>query len=212
MMGLLVIVAGVFYLLISFYLVKYAATKARQRGIAGWKWGAPVAIGMYLLVFWDHVPTLVARQYYCHREAGFTVYQTLEQWKQENPGVAATLTYKKISDSEKHGNDYIYHLNQRFDWRVDNERMFLSLRRADNQIIDVTNGKVLARYVDFRSGWGNLAIGANTAREYKFWLVTDSCEKNMSSRTAFSEFINNAKRLGRISYEYGRNIWTDLIS
>jgi hypothetical protein len=199
MMGLLVILAGVVYLLISLSLIKLAAGKARQRGIAGWKWGVPAALGMYLLVFWDHLPTLIARQYYCQKEAGFTVYKTLDQWKQANPGVAGTLTYKQISDSETHDDDYIYHLNQRFDWRIDNERVFLSLRRADNKIIDVSNGEVLARYVDFRSGWGNLAIGANTPREYKFWLLNNSCEVDghKKTRKSFYDFERSTAYIGR---------------
>lgn len=198
MMGLLVIFVGVIYLLISVYVVRLAVRKARQRGMAGWKWGVPAALGMYLLVFWDHIPTLVARQYYCSKEAGFTVYKTLEQWKQENPGVAGTLSYKKISDSERRGDDYVYHLNQRFDWRINNERVFLSLRRDDNQIVDVAKGDVLARYVDFRSGWGNMAIGANKPREFKFWLVSGSCEKEgeMISEKNFFQYENAIKRIG----------------
>ena len=198
-MGLLVILAGLTYLLISMYVVRLAVRKARRRGIAGWKWGVPAALVMYLLVFWDHIPTLVARQYYCSREAGFTVYKTLEQWKQENPGVAETLTYKKISDSERHGDDYIYHLNQRFDWENHNKRVFLSLRRADNQIVDVAKGEVLARYVDFRSGWGSMAIGADTPREYKFWLVMKSCEvdKNKVNRKNFYDFERRTAHIGR---------------
>jgi len=197
-MGLLVIFAGVIYLLISIYLVRLASAKARLRGIAGWKWGVPVAVATYLLVFWDHVPTLIARQYYCSKEAGFTVYKTLEQWKKENPGVAGTLTYKKTSDSETHGDSYIYHLNQRFEWRVVNERIFLSLRRGNNQIVDAANGEVLARYVDFRSGWGSMAIGANTPREYKFWLVSGSCEKEGKGiyRKKFSRLKNLVKQIG----------------
>ena len=197
-MGLLVILAGVVYLLISIYVVRLAANKARQRGLAGWKGGVPAALVMYLLVFWDHIPTLVAREYYCSREAGFTVHKTLDQWKQENPGVAETLTYKHISDSERRGDEYIYHLNQRFDWRNKNERVFLSLRRADNQIIDVTNGEVLARYVDFSSGWGSMAIGADSPREFKFWLVSGSCEKEGRGiyRKKFSKFKNTVKQIG----------------
>ena len=188
MMGLLVILAGVVYLLISLYLIKLAAGKARQRGIAGWKWGAPAALGMYLLVFWDHLPTLIARQYYCQKEAGFTVYKTLEQWKQENPGVAETLTYKKFSTSVRQDDGYLYHLNERFDSRVTNERIFLSLRRTATTIVDRANGEVLARYVDFRSGWGSLAIGADTPREYKFWLVSGSCESDSESRVLYYNF------------------------
>lgn len=198
MLGLAFLFVFLIYLLIAIGVIVYTVRKAKERGIAGWKWGVPAALFMYLIVFWDHIPTLIAHKYYCEKEAGFTVYKTLEQWKVENPEVAETLIYKEISDSEKQGNDYVYHLNERFDWRITEERLFLSLLRSDNRIVDVSNGELLAQYTDFRTGWGNIAIGANTWREFKLWLVSGSCEREGEGISAryFSKFRNSAKRVG----------------
>lgn len=198
MLGLAFLFAFSVYLLISIGIVVYAVRKARARGIAGWKWGVPAALVMYLIVFWDHIPTVVAHEYYCEKEAGFEVYKTLEQWKEENPGVAEKLTYKEISDLEKYGDDYVYHINERFDWRIDSDPIFLSIRRIDNQIVDTADDEVLAQYIDFKTGWGSIAIGADKWREYKVWLVNRSCEKegNRESAKRFSQFRISAKKIG----------------
>jgi hypothetical protein len=197
MLGLAFIFVFLIYLLISIGVIAYTVRKAKQRGIAGWKWGVPAGLIMYLLVFWDHIPTLVVRNYYCNKEAGFKIYKTLEQWKKENPGVAERLSYKEISDSKKEGDDYIYHLNERFDWRIESESVLLSLHRTENKIVDVSNGEILAQYIDFRTGWGNIAIGANTWREFKFWLVSESCERDGKSRGQFYIFEDAVQKLGR---------------
>ena len=197
MLGMAFLFVFFVYLLISIGVVVYAVRKARKRGIAGWKWGVPAAFIMYLIVFWDHIPTLIAHKYYCEKEAGLKIYKTLEEWKKENPGVAEKLTYKEISDLEKHGDDYIYHLNERFNWRIYYELIFLSLRRIDNQIVDTANDEVLAQYVDFKTGWDSIAIGADKWREFKFWLVSESCEIDRESRKKFYVFENHIKNLGK---------------
>jgi hypothetical protein len=194
----LFILAGLIYLGISILVVFLAVRLARRQKIAGWKFGIPAGLTMYLLLFWDHAPTLVAHEYYCGKEAGFTVYKTLEQWKEENPGVAESLSYKRLSDSEVSGNTRIYHLNERFDWRISEKQILLSLLRTENQVVDVKTGEILARHVDFRTGWGNFAIGANELRDYKLWLVNKSCEtkERMESAKQFSKFENSIKRAG----------------
>lgn len=87
MFGLIVIVIAVAYLLLSIAIVKSARRHARNTGknVKYWGWGA--ALVMWLIPFWDWLPTVAVHQYYCATEAGFWVYKTPEQWKLENPGV-----------------------------------------------------------------------------------------------------------------------------
>ena len=196
MLGLAFLFVFIIYLLISLGVIAYAVRKAKERGIDGWKWGVPAAFVMYLIVFWDHIPTLIAHKYYCDKEAGFFVYKTLEEWKEENPGVAETLTYQEISNSEKHGNNYVYHLNERFDWLIDNETLFLTVKRSNNKLIDVLKDEVLAEYTDFSSGYGTPMTGYGGWGKIKMWLMNNSCEKDVRSRKKFYEFEASAEKLG----------------
>lgn len=93
MMGLLVLAAFAFYLLVALVFVSIAVRMARRRGISGWKWGLPVGLVMYFLVFQDHLPSVALHAGQCtFGDAGFRVYTTIDQWRQENPGVWETLS------------------------------------------------------------------------------------------------------------------------
>jgi len=95
MFGLAVLVVMVLYLSLLFWATK-----------SGWRWGIKkkgwtgkkrylgAMIGfliVYLPVFWDWLPTVALHQYYCSKESGFWIYKTLNQWKDENPGVIENL-------------------------------------------------------------------------------------------------------------------------
>jgi hypothetical protein len=199
MIGLLYLAAFWVYIGTSVFVVWFFVHQAKKRGIAGWKWGVPAAIVMYLLVFWDHVPTLLAHKYYCERDAGFTVAKTLDEWKAENPGVAETLVAKSHPDSSTEGSMTTYHLNERFDWRLDTQRVFLSVLRRHDWIVDTKTHELVAEYIDYESGWGNLMVGVNEFRGYKIWLVNGSCEKDsqMPVRKTFYTFKKELSEPGR---------------
>ena len=169
--------------------------QAEKRGIEKWKWGVPAGFVMYLLVFWDHIPTLVAHQYYCKTEAGFTVYKTLDEWKRENPGVAETLTYEDKVKSQKKDNQTIYYMNERFDFVVISTPELLSIKHRKRQVVDKSNGEVLAEYVDYSSGGG--FQNANNLMDYKLWLASGSCEKEGERKLAkeFSKFRISVKKI-----------------
>ena len=98
MIGLIVLmVIGVY--LAAFYLVVRATVRwARNNGRSTKRWGWIAALAMYLPVFWDHIPTVLLHQYLCATEQGFWVYKTVEEWQQENPGVAETLnSFNKLN-------------------------------------------------------------------------------------------------------------------
>ncbi len=171
--------------------------QAMKRGIAKWKWGVPTALVMYLLIFWDHIPTLVAHQYYCKTEAGFTVYKTLEEWKEENPGVAETLTYEENVKYQMEDNQTIYYMNERFDSVTTRTLVFLSVKQRTYQVVDKSNDEVLAEYTDYSSGGG--FQNANTLTDYKLWLANSACDKEMKDRTLFGEYRKMVKRTGGIN-------------
>ena len=90
-MGFVIVVVGAAYLLISIGVVVGTVSYARKHGRSVKRWGWGAALVMWLIPFWDWLPTVAAHQYYCATESGFWVYKTLDQWKKENPGVAETL-------------------------------------------------------------------------------------------------------------------------
>lgn len=170
MIGLAYLAVGGVYLALTVWLTRRAAQAATRRGIAGWKWGLPVVLAMYLLVFWDWIPTVIAHKYYCSKYAGFTVYKTLEQWKAENPGVAETLTTDKDAEWSRKGKSNLFHLNQRFVWEVRHRSLPLGLSMRIDEIRDTKADQVLAEEVMISTGAGNIALGAESLRDYKFWL------------------------------------------
>ncbi len=177
MSGLLYLIAGYIYWVVSSFLTRSAASAAKKRSIAGWKWGLPMAIIMFHLVFWDLIPTFVTLQYNCITEGGYWVYKTPEQWKIENPNVAKVLFHTKGIDSLSKGDRYnyidTYYLNQRFDWVVERNRFrqLRYLRHEEQKIVDKKTGEVMARYIGF-----NTKIGGGISWEkIKFWQVGWQC-------------------------------------
>ena len=142
---------------------------------------------MYLPVFWDHVPTLLAHTYYCEKEAGFWVYRTMDQWKIENPGVAETLV--AYNDGRSANGAYI--LNQRFNLVVrKSDRLLFNRWRREQQIVDSKTNETLARYVDFSIGNGN--IGGEPP--VRFWLQNDHCSGGETKKGLMYSSADDVRR------------------
>ena len=126
-----------------------------------------------LVVFWDWAPTVWLHSYYCDKSAGLTVNKTPEQWKQENPGIAATLVRQKPPLQVGAGDKFYLQLNQRFRWEIDQPEKVLWLRQNDERIVDSKTGEVLARFIDFSTGQSGHNLGS--FRDYKPWMYRESC-------------------------------------
>lgn len=193
MFGLVVLIVMVLYL----SLLAWATRR-------GWRWGIEkkgwtgkkrylgAAIGflvVYLPVFWDFIPTVAVHQYYCAKDAGFWVYKTLDQWKQENPGVMETLVVNKGGQDIHEGdmeNFTATHLwNQRFNLVFIKKGPLLVNNWRHEQIVsDSKKNEVLARFVDFSTGNGH--VGGEP--ELRFWLHSDGCIGSEGQATNFVKF------------------------
>ena len=183
-MGLVIFGAIALYLIVSLVVVILAVRAAKKRGKSAWRWGGAAALVMYLLVFWDHIPTVLAHKYYCEKEAGFWVYKALEQWKKENPGVIETLPlpsssgsptrYEQFDDGRGKMNTYL--LNERFNWIVSQQDIsnLLPIIRTEQQVKDVKKDEVLARYVDFATG-NSVKSTIGPPGPLKFWMSSMHC-------------------------------------
>lgn len=188
MIGPVVLGAAVLYLLISIMVVRWAIRYARNNGRSAKRWGWGAALVMYLIPFWDWIPTVAMHQYYCATEGGFWVYKTLDQWKAENPGVAETLVATRGAPSANGA----YILNQRFNRPVKRTGpLFLNQWRWEQQVIDSKTNEILARYVDFSTGNGN--IGGEPP--IRFWLQSDYCIDGAMNGSRLSHFSSEAANL-----------------
>src|SRR4051812_6042339 len=94
MFGLMVVGALVIYLSVLTAITVFAWRWAAKNGLPVAKRLLVAMAGfliIYLPVFWDHIPTIMAHRYHCDKEAGIWIYKTVDQWKAENPGVFETL-------------------------------------------------------------------------------------------------------------------------
>jgi len=198
-MGLVIIGALAVYLLISIAVVIGAVRFARNNGKSTKRWGWSAALVMYLIPFWDWMPTVAVHQYYCAKEAGFWIYKTLDQWKKENPGVAETLVANKGAPSRRVGDasNYTdkYNLNQRFDWVITKTGPLpLNRWKWEKIIVDTKSNDVLARYVDFSTGGGFMA---GPPRLFRFWLQNDHCSNGQENMYSMDALVGNFSGLLR---------------
>ena len=197
-MGIVVLPAIGLYLLISVAVAIGTFRYARKHSKNAKLWGCSAALVMYLLVFWDHIPTLIAHKYYCEKEAGFWVYKTVDQWKVENPGVMETLVNNKGAPSQfevfddGHGDKNTYLLNGRFNWVVIKQDMsgLLSIIRTEQEVKDTKKNEILARYVDFSAG-NSVKNTVGPPGPLKFWLSNRHCSDGGYNQDALRDFRNN---------------------
>jgi len=203
-MGLVILGLLALYILISILVVIGVIKYSKKNGKSALHWAGGVALVLYLIPFWDWLPTVVMHRYYCSTEAGFWIYKTVDQWKQENPGVMETLSNQDTSTGgqfpswprEFVNGKKLASINQRFaiNYRdhlssTDERELFLNNWRWQADLVDKVTGTVLARQIDFSSGNGYVG-GEPPAR---FWLQKSHCEKNFNSLAQFKEFIDRIK-------------------
>jgi len=196
MIGLLYLGFFAVYLWLSISLTKWAMKKAKSRGVKGWKYGLPVALVMYHLVFWDWLPTMVAHKYYCATEANFTVYKTLDEWKVENPGVAGTLN-EIIQAPRQMPYGSLQLLDERFAIKTYKEKPvpLLSTVVSNRIVVDRKTNDVMAKGIDVGSGYRSFETGGS----YKIWLKQKPCI-NKDIWKYVSE-INNMREGKRAPYK-----------
>jgi hypothetical protein len=169
---------------------------ARANGRRAKRWGIVAGLFMYMLVFWDHIPTVLLHKYYCTTKAGFWVYKTPEQWKAENPGVAETLTWQSNPPRyEAPSVTRAYRLNERFVWGTREEQTpILPVRLTYEFILDIKANEIVVQRIYVSSGYGSFALGGKDWRVLKDWVKSEPCMPNMMD---FSHYESAFQRLGK---------------
>ena len=211
MIALLILGLFCVYLILSICLVRLTAKYAAKSGLNR---TFPLIIAIIVVTLpvsymtIEYIITKAAFNRYCTKEAGVWIYKTVDQWKKENPGVAETLkpyTNKdrpkkkpevKIKPDEKIGINRF--LNQRFIWvRREKGPTSSNIFEHTGEIIDAKTGEVMARWIDFSSGYGNPFQGATYGlSSYKVWLVNDNCSCRDQNYTSFSTYRNSIENIG----------------
>ena len=187
-------------MLISIGVVKSAIGYARGNSKSTWRWGCGAALLMYLIPFWDWIPTAAMHQYYCATEAGFWTYKTPEQWKKENLGVmdglidnSPHLDYPNWPEEDWRGKK-ITSVNQRIGYLLTDHlrtpgdsELPVNVWRWHTELLDKATGEVLARHIDFSTG-NNGYIGG--MHSMKFWLYNEGCPGRAERRKAYGELLS----------------------
>lgn len=194
-MGFIVVVALGLYLLISIGVVVSAINHAKKNGLSVKKWGWGAALVMYLIPFWDWLPTVATHQYYCAKDAGFWVYKTVDQWKAENPGGMEMLVANKGFPSSHEGDMTNYtttiFLNSRFNLTVKHRGpLFLHRWLREDVLIDTKTNETLARFVDFSTSQERRQAGWSG---WKFWLDSRNCIGGLDKAIESGNFMNQFK-------------------
>lgn len=170
MFGLLVLMAMGLYLLLSMVVVIVTVRRAEKAKKI--RAGFIAALVMFLIPFWDWLPTVAAHKYYCATQSGFWVYKTLEQWKAENPGVMEGL-HQIIRPNQQMPYGDLSILDERFAIETHRNRPipFLTTSITERLLVDQKTDVVLAKGVSVGSGVGYMATGGG----FKFWLNQDPC-------------------------------------
>lgn len=146
-----------------------------SRSVAFLRCGS-VALGFFLIPFWDWIPTVAAHSYYCSRHAAFVVAKPFEQWRRENADWVRVQPPLLASDGRAGTRLPVMAIGHRIiEERRPLEEVFMSVKREEARLIDAQTHEVLARYVDFRSGYGDPSVASGGS--WKIWLHNDSCEE-----------------------------------
>ncbi len=200
MFGLFAILSVAALLIVIYAIFTWLSRRyfpQKKLGVPAPRWAVGMAL-LVLLLTWDTLPTWLAFTYYSNREAGVTVYKTLEQWKAEHPDEAARLKPRaKGSQPSKRNlgggmtltemNERLGYTSQRFD------KLTSNVYAHRFEIIDMPTNEVLLRYVQIGAGnGGGLATGGDGW--WAFWLVHGPTYKDFE---VFSNFRKSAENLGQ---------------
>lgn len=183
MIGLMYLLALLLYLALSIAVVVAVGRWATRSGKKRWAWMSGAGAGMYLLVFWDLVPTIVMHRYLCNTYAGMTIHKTPEVWLAENrdrpkgPLKDVTELFPGRHDSGNAPPDGRFALGSNRNWLSP-----LPVLTRKTTLVDRLNGKGLVEQRSVESGYPEPgSIGG--WRLHFLWLRQPSCRP---SDTEFS--------------------------
>jgi len=157
-MGLVVFAAIGLYLVLAIFVVTSVIRDAKKLGKSTYLWGWGAALVLYLIPFWDLLPTLATKHYQCANNAGFFVSKSVDQWKIENPEVMETLSIAHLPEEYRvplGQSDYSSD-GQNKKYRMPDGTTFLAYFNARNELM----------YVEYKSPNGEAGYRLNERFRY----------------------------------------------
>ena len=165
----ILLLMGLFWVVCMYpFLIWAAVDFAKRTGRSGKRWGFGAAIGLYLLVFWDQIPTYVLHKYYCATE---------------------TLTWKDLSDEYSDGKKIWYGINERFNWVVMEESILIfPVWIKIETVEDVKTGEIVLKNLSVFSGCPDSI--------WYLRKVFIGCGNYNPGWKMFSKYLSEFKKLG----------------
>lgn len=197
MIGLMYLLAGAVYLLVLVKVVSFAWRK----GLAGgsrkraWAYGVLGFLAVYLPLFWDHIPTLVAHRYYCAKDGGVHVYKDPQEWLAEHAGELEKLRVEAggehVGKTLPDGWERSYLVNKYVAFEIKRESLYplpgIKVWKVSKRLLEFEKKETLASSISYGT-YRSFNSGG-----LRFWLNLSGCsddhlQKWATAQSAYSVY------------------------
>lgn len=177
MLGLMYLGAGALYFWLMVFVMRKAWRAGRADGGSVAKASAFALIGflvVYLPVFWNHIPLVLAQRSMCAKDGGFKALVTPEEWVAANRsriGELRGVDFDKTTPRRSLSSGF-----SRYEFsggllareeRSDRQPLFgMHLYRSESRLLDAQTGNELTREIGY-------AVGPQ--EDARLWLLWYSC-------------------------------------
>ena len=199
MIGLMLLGAGALYFGLMFFVMRWAWRAVRADGgsvLAASTFAFVGFLLVYLPVFWNHIPVLLAHRSMCAKDAGFKAYVTPEEWIAQNKEVIRQLTKQDVEnqlraakttniadgfDQYQFFAGLLNSQNRGTYYRVLN----INIRKWEQRIQDARTGQLLATLTNYSASGHRDDISG--------WKFPNKCPHLATQDPSgkYSEFISN---------------------
>lgn len=191
MAGLVALLIGGVYLLLSVIVIHVAMRWAVRTNKDPRMWGVVVASLLLFVPLWEVLPTIVANRYYCATKAGFYLYENLEQRQNEATDFVIGGERGGPQSAMPNFGPRKHSPSKRFSTITESSRPvpFISTTVTESKIIDTKTGQVLAKVVGVGYGYGNPMLGGKW--RLVDWLPLERCSPGRRDFVKFENALKN---------------------
>lgn len=202
MIGLMYLMAAAVYLVIMTKAVGFAWKKGLTSGSRkrAWIYGALAFLLVYLPVFWDHIPTVIAHRHYCAKDGGVHVYKDPQEWLAEHKGEIENLRVEAggehVGKTLPDGWDRSYLVNKYVAFETRNEDLYplpkIGVWRVSERLFALDSQEILATSINYGT-YKSFNSGG-----LRFWLNFPGCsddhlQKWSSVESAYSVYFRRGE-------------------
>jgi hypothetical protein len=182
--GLMVFSAVALYLALMFLVMRQAWRAGRAHGGSVGKASLFAGTGfllVYLPVFWNHIPVLVAHREMCAKDGGFRAHVVPAQWIAQNQTRLSTLSKRDLEGiSSRQVLPSGFSRYEHFGGLLATEEKTvvrlvygIAILHIEDRILDVATDQVISVFVDYRVG---------DREDLRFWFGGFGCVAGDSAK------------------------------